>query len=233
MDLPIELRLQIAEYALSKETPLTWIWGFFDPTSKKKLGTFDGLQELTSLARVSRQLHSELSGYVWRLNEFSFHAKPYVGDSNGSRRRNVRLMHVYFVRNFPTTHLGDLRLITLNMNATKDSWTKSVFLQSLPSLARGTPNARVRIWLDDWNIYDKRLIGAYSSDVPSGAIDLKIDKFMSQGREWEHLLSAPGLEATKRNWRIYPGQYNDFSMLKDHLERANLQVALEWRDKGV
>jgi hypothetical protein len=152
---------------------------------------------------------------------------PYVGDGNGRQRRPARDAYMFFLRNFPTTHLGDVRLITLNENETKSSQRKSLLLRALSYLGLETPSARVRIQLDDWNVYDHCFDGSNPFDIPSETSKLKIDDFMGQGWELEYLLSALELAATDGNSRIHPGQYSDFSMLKDYLEETDLQVALD------
>lgn len=70
MDLPLELRTIVARYALTADEPLDFKWLLYTPT--KKIGTMDGLDQLTALTRVSKTLREETLDLVWRLNDVSF-----------------------------------------------------------------------------------------------------------------------------------------------------------------
>jgi hypothetical protein len=48
------------------------MWKSYEAISNRKIGSFKGLEELTALNRVSRQLRTELAGIVWGVNEFCF-----------------------------------------------------------------------------------------------------------------------------------------------------------------
>ena len=67
MDLPVELRNIVARYAHAADEPLDFKWLLYTPT--KKIGTMDGLDQLTALTRVSKTLREETLDLVWRLNE--------------------------------------------------------------------------------------------------------------------------------------------------------------------
>lgn len=67
MDLPLELRNIVARYAHAADEPLDFKWLLYTPT--KKIGTMDGLDQLTALTRVSKTLREETLDLVWRLNE--------------------------------------------------------------------------------------------------------------------------------------------------------------------
>ena len=70
MDLPVELRNIVARYALTADEPLEFKWLLYTPT--KKIGTFEKLDQLTALNRVSKSLRRETMDLVWRLNDVSF-----------------------------------------------------------------------------------------------------------------------------------------------------------------
>lgn len=70
MDLPPELRIEIAKYAMSGDEPLKWTYTTYN--YYRKVGTFKCLDQLTSLRRVSKQLYQETSGLAWKCNEYEF-----------------------------------------------------------------------------------------------------------------------------------------------------------------
>jgi hypothetical protein len=76
MDLPVELRLEIAEYAMTADFLFYWRW-----KRRALAGSFDldhdfrgrrVVKYLNALSLVSRQLHIETKGIVWKMNTFSF-----------------------------------------------------------------------------------------------------------------------------------------------------------------
>jgi hypothetical protein len=69
MDLPAEIRPQIAEYALNAEKPLSWRW---INRRRSRTGTFEDLDKCTGLCRVSRQMYAETSTLIWEVNTFDF-----------------------------------------------------------------------------------------------------------------------------------------------------------------
>jgi hypothetical protein len=71
MDLPVELRLQISEYAFFDPAFfLKWKWTTFN--NNKCVGTFSDINSITPLRLVSHQLHFETSGLIWKLDTFTF-----------------------------------------------------------------------------------------------------------------------------------------------------------------
>jgi hypothetical protein len=70
MDLPLELRNIVARFALTNNEPLMFKWLLYTPA--KKIGTLEGLDQLTTLTRVSKSLRRETTNLVWRLNGFYF-----------------------------------------------------------------------------------------------------------------------------------------------------------------
>jgi hypothetical protein len=81
MDLPTELRLMIAEYVLTEEKGLWWIWTVFSPTRKVGGFTTYSSHKLYSnnLAQVSRQLHDECHDVLLSCNTLVFRGRcPYM-----------------------------------------------------------------------------------------------------------------------------------------------------------
>jgi hypothetical protein len=78
MDLLVELRVLIAEHALTSWDNLRWYWLDYMPSStpsrapEECLCTFLGLESLTSRCRVSRQLYDETAPIAWKINELLF-----------------------------------------------------------------------------------------------------------------------------------------------------------------
>jgi hypothetical protein len=70
MDLPVEIRLQVAEYVLRNDAPLEWAWA--DEKNSKHVGKIRGVRSVNPLGLVSRQLYADTWGVFWKVNTFSF-----------------------------------------------------------------------------------------------------------------------------------------------------------------
>ncbi|OSS49470.1 hypothetical protein B5807_05475 [Epicoccum nigrum] len=92
INLPLELRLIVARYALTADDPLDLKWLQYLPT--KKLGTFKKLDQLTTLTRASKNIYNETLDLVWRLNSFDFRYES----NDGAMKEKIGVF-LYHMRN--------------------------------------------------------------------------------------------------------------------------------------
>ncbi len=71
MDLPVEIRLMIARYAVKADKDMNFHWLYYCPT--KRRATFEDLERLTALTRTCEQIRTEISSMAWETNTFHFH----------------------------------------------------------------------------------------------------------------------------------------------------------------
>ncbi|KAH7066547.1 hypothetical protein FB567DRAFT_599698 [Paraphoma chrysanthemicola] len=68
MFLPIEIRIMIAKYVVTSPDVLYFQWTTWE--NHRRAATFEQIKQLSALSQVNRQLHTETSSLVWKMNEF-------------------------------------------------------------------------------------------------------------------------------------------------------------------
>jgi hypothetical protein len=232
MDLPIELRVHIAEYALTSEEPLYWYWTYFG--SGEEVGRFNGLMRLTALCRVSKQLHAELWPVVWKVNTFSFeednfgmsylrhiiHSQVPHGPF-GPRIVNVSDAYDFFLRKTPDQRLGFYHSISIVISWSGDSFDRQDFFYYLEAFTHESLTAHVKLQPDNW-----------ISPTPSAT---SVSAFMHLGRKIEAEVSDRVNYTDKpRYWRVFPSSTENVHVrLQDFLSEAELQQVQDWSTKGI
>ena len=236
MDLPTELRLQIAEYTLTFAEPLYWAWtSFWDD---KRSGTFEGLEELTALVRVSHQLRAETLPVVWRNNRFGFGENRF-GEVyySGPWFRRIQLSTIYlvdeayeyFLATAPTSLCNLLRFVVFDVHMNASQATKH--LRMITPLALRLPNARFDVRNTAWSI---RRLDDISADSRLVQYNVEVSSYFRYGRHFHALLSGPEFEERNRNWRIFPAlDERDCGHLRQRLSGTELQTAMHWATNGI
>jgi len=219
----------IAEYTLTSDEPLHWIWLEHGPIEGpgRCCGTFEGLGELTSLCRVSQQIHNETARLVFKLNKFEFDEVMF-GDawSHGPYRAFVHdsdaLSHVYrfFLRVAGPDTTRFLKSITFKLSF---SYYSNDF-EAIQKLAEATPNACLKIWHRYWDLVRlDEFLPEWSEDIA--------DEYMATTQHLQSSLASYSL-VVERKWRVYPmGGHRDH--LRKHLQGADLAKALAWEANGL
>lgn len=240
LDLPAELRLRIGEYTLLSDTPLYWVWKSYGATSKDKIGTFKGLEELTALTRACRQLRSELAEIVWGANEFWFdeelfgRAFTYSNAGNFSAYRPaIPKAHSLFLRKMPKLSQGSLRYITINVDAQLSILHAGPFIINwISNMASKTLGALFRVELNTWSF--RADISGYMYPVYGvRAIDLGVNHFIKKGQLLMNRLSELGPNASDRNWQLFPSCREYYRGFERYLDESNRQMVLDWHTKGI
>ena len=229
MDLPTELRLMIAEYALTSDEPLHWIWLEHGPIEDhgRCHGTFEGLERLTSLSRVSRQLHNETARLVWKSNNFLFDETKFGGvwseepyHAFDTDVNALSYVHEFFLRVAGSDIAGLLRSITLTLSF----YDYQHDFKSIQKLAEVTPNARLKIC-------HRNLELVHTGHLSSERVEALIHDYMSTLRDIQAALASYSTTA-ERKWKVYPmGGHRD--LLRKHLQGADLAKALAWEANGL
>jgi hypothetical protein len=235
MDLPTELRVMIAEYALTSEERLCWEWLNHEskPASGSGMcrGTFAGLEQLTYLCRVSRQLYKETSTIVWKNNNFAFEENN-LGiicddkDNFGlTPRASLRHAHGFFLRVAGPAFTSRLRYITLGLYLGRTrggSLLKG--LHAASKLANLTAGATVSIHNSCWTQKD-----------PKTSINNDLHDFITYraiGNEHSAALLDLYPARKSRNWIVYPA-LAERGAFPDILGKSELAKALEWKTNGL
>jgi hypothetical protein len=229
MDLPVELRTQIAEYAMHKFGGITWIRRQSDEDVEQRVSGFEELVNcfgppgsVASLTVVSKQLRKETYGLLFKVNILNFPDDsddsfipagfaPGVADYLFSRSK-VHVSLVESIRSFSFTVDG------INFIATIE------WIGRFDSFAEIPHDVAIRLEMFDWYVEDEKKKAA--------------DAFMNKGHETCSLLQYHGFLASERRWRMFPTILYDLrdlqmSCLKKWLSSEDLQLALHWIDNGT
>jgi hypothetical protein len=218
MNLPTELRLQIAEYVLVGSSKrmgeqLEWKWTRYDHDIIA--GTFVNLDAITPFRLVSRQIYEETCGLVWKVNSLFFDVgrnERHFCKVHGIDKHwdgNIELMalteaHQFFLRHIGTKSITLLRSIAVTVDFLYNDDHLDNLIQQLVAMAKSTPAAQVIVcskqWVDnylqDCVTYPKRSKEEHSNN--------QAKEYLSEGRRYQKLLSRLGYDnRADRNWRIF------------------------------
>tara|TARA_R110002003_G_scaffold37_18_gene2246 strand:+ start:27074 stop:27748 length:675 start_codon:yes stop_codon:yes gene_type:complete len=224
MDLPTEIRLQIAQYALNAEQPLSWRW---IDRRRSRTGTFEDIDKCTGLCRVSRQMYAETSTLVWEVNTFEFDG-AWLGVQSthpaNTPRSFTGIMQAYgfFIRHAGHNVIHAIRSVLFRFDL---FGTVAQIMRFVQSSADHLPRAHLTAVIENW--YILRLHGVSTTSA--------MHCFVGVAREMLKYLTKAGLNDSKRNWRIRsPQSRSDCpQIVAKERESAMMAQALEWIDHGI
>ena len=226
MDLPTELRLHIAGYALVSQKPLTWYWSEYTETNKS--GSFRHFKQTTALTRVCRQVRAETVGIVWKVNELHFqsqHFGPAYWELTGASSVRLALVSstiallLFFQRVGPSVYTK-LPSVIFGL------WTSPVHFDIesfnvLDSVAKLLPPGSLKLQYCGWGVFN----------VKEDTVAEFIDLFVATGRELRLAFETIGLELAGRNWRVVSAmRESDKKMFRDNMTPEMHREALEWAE---
>jgi hypothetical protein len=225
MDLPTEIRLCIAEYALlsSPGKELTWKWSESAlKLDDKIVGYFTNLGAITPLRLVSRQIYKETEGLVWKVNTLYFNELDLEGfhwQSFGTLDGTVEQAFEYFVRNVGSKASSYIRSLVFKIYRPDNEWFLYGEFDSLNELFKPFPAAQVQIYDLIWPTY--RIA------------------FWETGHKYKDELAKVGYgDKNGRNWRVFPtnltGQGDAIpDKLAAVLDEAQSAEVLDWLKNGI
>ncbi|KAF2027184.1 hypothetical protein EK21DRAFT_115077 [Setomelanomma holmii] len=186
MDLPVELRLLVAEYVLQNHETLLWFWGRSVRTGVYK-GTFKKLDTLTAITRVSRQLYAETKNLVRNLNTFEF-CEWMLG---------AIYEYEFFVKWAPRTTRELDNTIHFQMGTDDPTSTLYDTLKTIAAFACETPTAQFTFRYDAWS-----LSRALETDMAPFTVEDVFDAFKARRLEIQDLKAASLSSGQVRNLRV-------------------------------
>lgn len=226
IDLPVELRNIVARYALTADKPLRFVW--LQYTTTKKIGTLNGLDQLTALNRVSKSLRRETMDLVWRLNDFYFSesvASHHHIDPSLRRGFGIEVIEkairVFFHR-MSTTSLPRIP-IQLGCSTVNGNIRYLTEIEDLvTSYSTVEPRAEWKVFDSSWTLYcvESVFATAYTTFVEQ-------EKIIR--------LALASLDATiqSRRWRVFPKTYGKPEEAIRHMVAAGLSDAQAWFEDGL
>lgn len=240
MDLPVELRIEIAKYALTSERPLRFTWLAYTPD--KRIATFKGLEKLTALTRVSKQVRAETSKLVWSLNTtFKFdilgiyRGPSYRHFGAGPLKWAALEEAVAFTMLKGPSSIRYVQKIQLELScydprARPGSWKAlQLFAQSMESLSRYAPKVRWEVCTADWVIRKEDIF-----QDPKNSWSDSVESFESDGRRLARALAKLDATGVTRNWKVFPyTKTKDRDQIKHGLAAAGVKEGEAWIDEGL
>jgi hypothetical protein len=232
MDLPAELRVQIARYALADGSTKEWRWLVYTPT--KVVGTFRGLTQVGPLCQVSRQVNREMRAICWNVNDFAFTAYCmnyfYPEDSEDEEAGILGVFEAYefFLRGISTEVSSALRSVIfstdLEIGVGALDRHADVF-RRIHQLSQLKPHVQIKVTVQDWILFT-----SYDSDCWLDHCD-----FLTTGFNWVDELDAAGFaDRSKRAWKLFPlFEPPDQHWLESRLDESDVELALDWFNNGI
>ncbi|KAF2655663.1 hypothetical protein K491DRAFT_414336 [Lophiostoma macrostomum CBS 122681] len=229
MDLPPEIRLMIAEYALSHPDELCWYWT--TPKSdgpKMPAGGFhydrSGISLNNPLASVCKQLQDETKDIVFKVNSLLFH--PWR--MNVRRGDRLSLRHIvaafrYFVENSTPGVLACCHTISISLIL---GWLDDEpnLLNEWSALVQMVPNIEIRCLPVGWDLTDNYFQG----------YEEIIMEFMGRGQGLEQRLRDLRYQSFGRALRFYPAcPVAQIKKYSQYLSHADVQIAYGWFEHGI
>jgi hypothetical protein len=227
MDLPVELRVQIAEYAMTSDhQPLCWARRPADDGENYIRG-FDFLMtgsyefNIASLSSVSKQLREETKGILFKANIFRFRDgdTPFTIDGKPCGRGICD--YLSFRNKVNDSILQCIRSLWFTVFDHHIEETL-LWFKSHPEMFAGV---EIRFERYSWCI-DRDLPVRKSSEL-----------FVEQGHEVYALVQRLSCCPTPgRQWRMIPYAYGmdeRIGRLKNWLSDEDLKLALDWIDNGI
>jgi hypothetical protein len=231
MDLPVELRLHIAEYSLKTDVVLCWEWPEYKktPNSSTFVGKFAEPDHLRALCQVSCQLHRELASVVWKVNDFEF-IKGVLGDwfgclsfSEVEKCMHLQEAHQFFAVQASTQTLQALRSVIVGLNYYGTTTERHELLNIMNAMAQVMPH--VRHQFQSWWSWSLRF-NEFNYEVGS-------QMFVEYGRSIISDLTSAGFKS-ERNWKIHPNLCEeDHEWLERRMDDRNAILALQWLQNGI
>lgn len=229
MDLPVELRIMIADYALSYDDGLLWSWTVRPDGTR--VGRFsDGYCSLETSGPsyildalcLSRQLRRETANIMLKVNDIHFRTSmdiDFEEDGAVSKAVNNTVDDLdFFLSHVETSIIPSL---AVNLNILMVGHRDIPVLQRLHKLIQDKDGLKLKVFDLGWGV---------TKHTQSCA-----QRFIQCGLRLQAKMDDPRLVDLGRMWRVFPFNTTDkdLSALRAHLSEDHYQLALEWINIGV
>lgn len=126
-----------------------------------------GLENLTSLCRVSKQLHNETSSIVWKTNDFLFQEDSVGLSLFGHFRDGATYAYSFFFRRAGRNISQNVRKITLETFATSKFRVATSLLDNILAVVKLPPGVQLRIHNNIWKVVDTEAVNTSSTSKAS------------------------------------------------------------------
>jgi hypothetical protein len=247
MDLSIELIIRIAEYVLVGSSTelgdrLDWEWTTYD--RDRVSGTFLNLDAITPFRLVSRQIHEETLGLVWKVNTLSLDENVILksldwndivdDDDNLVPMEDEAIAETYrfFLRNTGPKPTDLVRSIVFSVEFSYDDDKLEDLISALAATAKLTPTTQIMICNKNWHAtYDPSTLENMSLQP-----EQFMSEYMAQGFTCQQILSRLGYDNdTNRNWRLFPhdGPLRSDPNWTTELGETDLATVRGWLRNGL
>lgn len=223
MDLPVELRVMVARYALTADQPLEFRWITY--TATKKIGGFEYIDRLTALTRVSKAVRKETADVVWMLNTYKF----------GMQTRDTFINYDHHIE------FSDLKQVL------------EIFIRFGERKSLAKINIWLEWYIFDWRIFEQltkvdQMIRSLSIRQPKATWRLydigwhldsefvipdTIQRFKENAKSRLEALAKLDATNSSRAWKLFPEVYCGNPEFSAELQAAGLLEAGDWVEHGL
>jgi hypothetical protein len=225
MDLPVEIRLQVAKYVIRNDASLGWKW--VTQKNNKRVGKFTGMRSVNPLGLVSRQLYADTWGIMWKVNTVNFIGSR-VGLNLYNGRTSFTEVYAFFLRKIGPKAATLLRSIVFStVLAVDTTFDLKRLLDWFIPLTKQTPAAQIRLCDTAW----------YEWGTAFRAAEDVVSDFMDKGYKCQSAFAELGHEKKEaRNWTIMPAgglRTSEPDWATDVLDEAELATLMDWLANGL
>jgi hypothetical protein len=227
MDIPAELRIMVAKYALRRPRAFSWIWTNYRKGPRvatlragSKYDLAAKLEDVNAIARTCKQLYQETQGLVLYVNIIKFdlydmhdgsipkRCQERSPGSNADLRAFSECLEFFrpFVSFGSTSSVRRIELVL----STIDDLLKSK--DQFVGLASDVHDLKITLRLDEWSIellgsYELRKLEELEEEgepyVPAQQqMEQRVVEYMDQGAQVYAFVEDADVDG--RNWRIFP-----------------------------
>jgi hypothetical protein len=218
MNLPVEIRVMVAGYALHNEDEIWWRWAEAERKPRSFVGSFRTSfnKNPNPLALTCRQLNQETRSLHLKVNNLNFDDYPHGGNSCYAVPS-----FAFFLEHASEEMIKAVRtvdLITLSLPRYEKE------LRVINHLIEDKLNITIRVEARWWSVYN-------SIDWPED----DISRFMEIGHNPSPEFSELVSNGKKRPWKVYPSIHSDMQIrrFRKQLSAEELALAKQWIENGI
>jgi len=224
MELPTELRLMIAEYALASEEGLFWYWKA--KYYAKRVGafidrqTYDRDHHITRLC-LSRQLRQETSNLWTRVNTVHFDGSQDAYTSSRTSAMSAVEDYEYFIRHHTKRTLS--RIPTVVINVCMYNYNNAA-MRKLYKVTQHGQHPEIRV-----------IEFSFGSTLEVGSEKDRAQSFWKRLQEVKVSIGESESLFPKRIWKIYPSRRSPrlLECLQKYLAPEDFKIAFDCIKHGL
>lgn len=228
MDLPTELRVKIAKYALHHDGGLNWYWKLKkngDPETY--VGSFrlsNKSESINPLGETCTQLYEETSAIPFKVNILIF--GPYFMNRRVDPLEGWRAAfdaYNHFLTKSPRSISAVSKSVHFDYHFGQLA-RRTTLVNGIFEAAKKSPHLSLRVNDLNWTVM-----------IHQGDEERCVKRFVDRGKEYENILSTAPFTTETRTWRVFPqlSGAHKWDALRTYLAPADFEIACAWYNNGI